>query len=135
MTAWRSFLLWLASLAADPVTIDTEGPRSAAAVAAAYAAMRPEDPAPPAPPRPAECPCGGKCQGGRYQPDGNIWQPCAEGCRSCKPKASTPPACRCGGPCGPKCSCGCRSVLAPGRSAPPECPDGTCPAPAAGRGG
>lgn len=121
MSIWRTIVAWLAALSADPAAIDLEGARSAAAVAAAYAAMRPEDPAPPAPPKPAECPCGGRCENGRYKPDGAIWQPCAPGCRSCQPRAS---ACRCGGNCSVACSCGCRSVL---DRAGTNCPGGTCP--------
>ena len=124
MAFWRTILAWLATLAADPVQIDAEAPRSAAAVAAAYASMRPADPTPaPTPPRPEECPCKGRCQGGRYQPDGNVWQPCVDGCKSCKVASVLAPAtpCKCGGDCSPKCSCGC------------QCRDGKCPR--AGGGG
>ena len=100
MTLWRSFLAWLAALAADPVAIDTEPPRSAAAVAAAYATFLPDAPPPPAPPSPVACACGGKCVNGEFKPDGRIVQKCAPGCASCKQKSAAAP-----------------------------CPDGKCPAP------
>lgn len=134
MTWWRSFVAWLAALAADPVVIDSEGPRSTAAVAAAYATMRPEAPQPaPQPPDPPStaCPCGGRCVGGKYQPDGAIWQKCAPGCASCKKTTAAAPLaplpspallsveCPCGGKCTASCSCGCRGV----------CVDGKCPKP------
>ena len=60
---WQAFLAFLASLAADPVALDREAPRAAAAVAVAYASQATDaSPAPPAPPKPDQ-----KCQscGGR----------------------------------------------------------------------
>lgn len=101
MTLWRTLLAWLAALSADPAAIDTEPPRSYAAVTAAYATFAPDAPPPPAPPAPRECPCGGTCKGtGVYRPDGRIEMKCEPGCKTCP-----------------------KSVLAP-------CPTGNCPAPA-----
>lgn len=118
MTLWRTLIAWLAAMSADPAQIDTEGPKCEAAVAAAYATFAPDlPPSPTPPPGPAECPCGGRCVGGRYQPDGNIWQQCSPGCLSCRAAAPASPqtsVCRCGGSCSAKCVCGCR------------CPDGKC---------
>ena len=88
MTLWRAFVAWLATLAADPVAIDTEPPRSAAAAAAAYATFLPDAPPPPAPPAPVACACGGKCVNGEFKPDGRIVQKCSPGCASCKPKGA-----------------------------------------------
>lgn len=86
MTAWRSLMLWLASLAADPVEVPAEKARCEAAVMAAYAAYAPADdpaptPAPPAPPK--KCACNGTKI---IKPDGSIPQPCfcGENC-ACKP--------------------------------------------------
>ena len=90
MNAWRTFLAWLATLAADPAAIDTEPPRTAAAVAAAYATFAPDALPPPAPPSPVACACGGKCVNGEFRPDGRIVQKCAPGCASCKPKSAAP---------------------------------------------
>lgn len=102
MTIWRTFVAWLASLAADPAEIDREPPRAAAAVAAAYATFAPDAPAPPAPPSPKACPCGGTCKGtGIYRPDGRIEMKCQQECKTCA-----------------------KSVLSPVRT---PCPDGTCP--------
>lgn len=85
---WRAILAWLASLSADPLEVDREHPRAAAAVAAAYAAFSPDE-APPAPPKPAGCGCGGKCSGGTYKPDGRIEMRCEGncpcGCRQASP--------------------------------------------------
>jgi hypothetical protein len=51
---WEFLLSWLVWLSADPVTVDHEYPRAAAAVAAARASMAVEAPAK------ADCPTG-KC--------------------------------------------------------------------------
>lgn len=136
MTFWRSFVAWLAAMSADPAEIDRVPARSYAAVSAAYATFAPVDavPAPPGPPAPEECGCGGKCVGGRFRPDGVIWQDCRPGCKSCGKRAEAEPQrCRCEGPCSPACSCGCASVLAPLAPKQPPCPTGTCP-PARGGG-
>jgi hypothetical protein len=120
MTLWRTLIAWLTAMSADPVQIDAEAAKCDVAVAAAYATFAPDvvpAPTPPAPPGPMECPCGGRCVGGRYQPDGSIWQKCSPGCLSCRAGAPFPqpaPECRCGGDCSAKCVCGCR------------CPDGKC---------
>jgi len=79
MTAWRTFLSWLAALSADPQEINREPPRAAAAVAAAYASLAPET-APPPPPAPGKCGCGGKCENGQYRPDGKIVMACEKDC-------------------------------------------------------
>jgi hypothetical protein len=52
---WEFLLSWLVWLSADPVTLDHEYPRAAAAVAAARASMAIEAPA-----KAANCPTG-KC--------------------------------------------------------------------------
>lgn len=88
MTLWRSLVVWVASLAADPVAVAEEDQRCHAAVAAAYASMvtdaeRP--PAPPVPPVPPAKKCS--CNGTKViKPDGSIPQPCfcGENCK-CKP--------------------------------------------------
>jgi hypothetical protein len=61
ITLWRWLVSLLVWLSADPVEIDLEHPRAAAAVAAARASMAHDTaPAPPAPaPKP---PAPGKCQ-------------------------------------------------------------------------
>ena len=96
MNAWRTLLAWLASMAADPVTVDAEQPKAYAAVAAAYAGFAPDDapqpePAPPAPPKP----------------------PAPRPTRE-------PAACPCGsaGKCSPACSCGCRGDCPDGKCRP-----------------
>ena len=91
MTLYRSLLALLASLSADPAEIDREPPRAAAAVAAAYASLAPEVSQTPSP-APAKCGCNGKCQGGKWKPDGTIVQQCES-----------------------DCPCGCRKSPAPGR--------------------
>jgi hypothetical protein len=92
MTLWRTILAWLAALSADPVEIDREPPRAAAATAAAYATFAPGDPEPvPPPPAPAACACGGKCQGGVYRPDGRIEMRCEGNCPcGCQKKSASP---------------------------------------------
>ena len=89
MTLYRSLLAFLASLSADPVEIDREPPRAAAAVAAAYATFAPET-APAPPPAPAACGCGGKCESGQYKPDGRITMKCEKDC-SCSCRKSAGP--------------------------------------------
>lgn len=59
---WQTFLAFLASLAADPVALDHEVPRSAAAVAVAYSQFANEAPTPKPPKPPAPRP-DQKCQG------------------------------------------------------------------------
>lgn len=89
MTLWRTLLAWLAALSADPAAIDADPPRAYAAYRTAYAALAPGDDQPqPDPPAPTPPPA---------------------------PRPTREPiACRCGGPCSPKCACGC------------QCPDGRC---------
>lgn len=59
---WRSFIAFLASLAAEPAAVDQEQPRAAAAVAVAYAGFAVEPPPPAPKPEPSKCcsDCGGK---------------------------------------------------------------------------
>jgi len=104
---WQAFLAWLASLAADPVALDREAPRAAAAVAAAYASLATEaKPAPtpePGPqPKPGDCckECGGK--GYIVHGDGH------------RTACQCPP------------TCPCKATLNKA-----TCPDGTCPTPRA----
>ena len=81
---------WLVWLSADPVTLDAEHPKAAAAVAAAMASMAVDD-APPAPgPAPQECVCGGTCKNGIWKPDGRIEQPCPCKCDRCKKRPGCP---------------------------------------------
>lgn len=63
---WKAILAWLASLAADPVALEYETPRAAAAVAVAYSQFANEAPTPKPPKPPAPAP-DKKCQscGGR----------------------------------------------------------------------
>ena len=90
---WRSFIAFLASLAAEPAAVDQEQPRAAAAVAVAYAGFAVDGPAPAPMPAPGKCcdDCGGKgfivhgdghrtacpcppsckCKGGKGCPDGD----------------------------------------------------------------
>ena len=90
MSAWKSFVAWLAAMSADPAEIDRVPARSYAAVSAAYATFAPEEAPSPAPvPGPKECGCGGKCVNGRFRPDGVIWQDCKAGCKTC-PKPPSP---------------------------------------------
>jgi hypothetical protein len=91
VTLYRTLIAFLASLSADPLEIDREPPRAAAAVAAAYASLAPET-APTPPPAPAKCGCGGKCANGQYKSDGRIVMQCER-----------------------DCPCGCRKSSAPGR--------------------
>jgi hypothetical protein len=85
--AWRLVVGWLAALSADPVAVEVEHPRAAAAVAAAYASFATDaPPAPPAPPS-AGCGCGGACEKGIYRPDGKISMPCERDC-ACKCRLS-----------------------------------------------
>jgi len=71
---WEAFIAWLVWLSSDPLAIDREAPRAAAAVSAARASMEPSPPAPPSPP--TDCVCGGTCVNGKWKPDGRIEQPC-----------------------------------------------------------
>ena len=86
---WQSFLAFLASLAADPVALDRETPRAAAAVAAAYATLATEaTPAPEPQPEPAPTPggCCNECAGRGYivHADGHRTAcPCPSTCK-CK---------------------------------------------------
>jgi hypothetical protein len=61
ITLWRWFVAFLVWLSADPVEIDLEHPRAAAAVAAARASMG-HDLAPVPPPPGPKPPAPGKCQ-------------------------------------------------------------------------
>lgn len=83
-------IAWLVWLAADPVALDVEHPKAAAAVAAARASMAID--APPAPPGPApqECGCGRTCVNGKWKPDGRIEQPCHCRCERCVKKPGCP---------------------------------------------
>lgn len=83
MTAWRSLLLWLSSLAADADAVAEERVRCEAAVMASYASFAVADaaPVPPVPLKP--CACGGTRI---IKPDGSIPQPCRCGDNCvCKP--------------------------------------------------
>jgi hypothetical protein len=96
---WRSFLAFLASLAAEPAAIDQEQPRAAAAVAVAYAGFAVEAPAPAPTPAPGKCcsDCGGK--GYITHGDGHR-TPCP-----------CPPSCKCKGGAGcPDGKCGASGV-------------------------
>lgn len=104
MTFWRWMVSWLVWLSADPVAIDLEAPKAAAAVAVARASMVPGNDAPhPVPPAPAPvaCDCGQTCVRGTWKPDGKIPQVC-------------------------KCQCP-RCVAERAKASPTPCPDGTCP--------
>ena len=85
MTAWHSLLLWLSTLATDPVAVSEEKSRCEAAVMAAYATYSEETSSPlPVPTPPAKkCTCNGTKV---IKPDGSIPQPCfcADNCK-CKP--------------------------------------------------
>jgi hypothetical protein len=61
ITLWRWFVAFLVWLSADPIEIDLEHPRAAAAVAAARASMA-HDTAPVPPPPGPKPPAPGKCQ-------------------------------------------------------------------------
>lgn len=94
---WRSLLAFLASLTADPVAIDREAPRAAAAVAASYSQFaKAEAPTPAPTPKPGDC-CSG-CKGTGYITHGDGHRtacPCPSSCK-CK-KAACPD-----GKCPPK---------------------------------
>jgi hypothetical protein len=113
---------WLA-VPTPPTAADLEPARCAGAVAVAYAALAREvtPPAPPTPPAP-EAPCGGKCSGGTFKPDGRIPMNCPSdcpcGCR--RAKAAT----KCGTCLDNKYIMGTDGVIRPCRSC---CPDGKCP--------
>lgn len=88
MTAWRSFLMWLASLATDPVEVPAEKARCEAAVMAAYAAYAVDEAPAPKPPPTPEKKC--QCEGTKViKPDGSIPQPCrcGDNCVCKKPGA------------------------------------------------
>jgi hypothetical protein len=119
---------WLA-VPTPPTAADIEPARCAGAVEVAYAALAREvtPPAPPTPPAP-EAPCGGKCSGGTFKPDGRIPMECPAdcpcGCRANRPgKLDSSP--RCGTCLGTRLVQGADLVIRPCRSC---CPSGTCPA-------
>jgi hypothetical protein len=122
---------WLSAPPAVPA-IDAEPARCAAAVAVAYAALAGDAPAPVPPPTPPppptpESPCGGKCSGGVYKPDGRIEARCGKdcpcGCRANRPeKLDSSP--RCGTCLDNKHIMGTDGVIRPCRLC---CPDGKCP--------
>jgi hypothetical protein len=123
---------WLSAPPAVPA-IDAEPARCAAAVAVAYATLAGDAPAPvppPAPPTPPapEAPCGGKCSGGTFRPDGRIPMQCPSDCPCGCRRANSP-----GKPhSSPKCKVcldnkyimGADGVIRQCRSC---CPDGKCP--------
>jgi hypothetical protein len=131
-----TILLALAGLLSPPPAapaIDAEPARCAAAVAVAYSALAGDapapvpPPAPPAPPAP-ESPCGGKCSGGTFRPDGRIPMQCPSDCPCGCRRANSP-----GKPdSSPKCKVcldnkhimGADGVIRQCRSC---CPDGKCP--------
>jgi hypothetical protein len=70
---WEWIIAFLTWLSADPVMINDQQPRAAAATQAAYASFATEEvPAP----TPSKCVCGGTCKNGFWRPDGRIEQPC-----------------------------------------------------------
>jgi hypothetical protein len=79
---WNWIIALLTWLSSDPVAIDQEQPRAAAAVAAAYASLA-GDSAPPAP-APKDCICGETCKNGVWKPDGRVEQICRCECDRCK---------------------------------------------------
>jgi hypothetical protein len=90
-----SFLEWLIAilvwLTADPVELDRQAPRAAAAVAVAMASMTPDDAGPsPAPKPPQDCVCGRTCVNGYWKPDGRILQACNCTCDRCRAKPGKP---------------------------------------------
>ena len=123
---------WLA-VPAVPSASSLEPARCAGAVAVAYAALAREvtPPAPPAPPAP-EAPCGGKCQGGTFRPDGRIPMTCPQdcpcGCRKtnhpAKPDSSPAPAKRCARCLDTGAIMGSDGVIRPCRAC---CAGGVCP--------
>lgn len=83
MTLWQWIVAWLVWLSADPVAIDLEAPRAAAAVSVARASMV-VDVAPPSPaPTPTACDCGQTCVRGIWKPDTKIPQACKCQCQRC----------------------------------------------------
>jgi hypothetical protein len=111
MTAWKSLLVWLAAMSADPNSIEEQRPRAHASYRVAYATFAAaDDPEPtpqPAPPNPSPKPTP-------------------------RPTREPAPVCKCGGTCSLDCSCGCRG---PKAAAGTPCPDGKCQKPSAPRGG
>lgn len=89
MNLWQTIIAWLVWLTADPMAIDAERPRAAAACQAAYATFATEPPPPPSP-APKECVCGKTCVNGYWKPDGRIVQPCNCTCERCKKKPGCP---------------------------------------------
>lgn len=84
MSLWQWFLAFLTWLSADPVQINQEPARAAAAVSVAYAAFAPESPAP-VPPKPVvDCMCSQTCVKGIWKPDGRITAKCDCHCDRCK---------------------------------------------------
>ncbi len=95
---WRSFIAFLASLAAEPAAVDQEQPRAAAAVAVAYAGFAVDGSAPSPTPAPGKC-CG-ECKGG--------WITHGDGHRTPCP---CPASCKCKGGAGcPDGNCGVPGV-------------------------
>ena len=120
-----AFAGWLAAPPAVPA-IDAEPARCAAAVAVAYAALAGDAPAPVPPPTPPtpEAPCGGKCSGGVYRPDGRIEARCGKDCPcGCqRPKA----AAKCGSCLDTRSVMGADGVIRPCRVC--SCASVSCPA-------
>lgn len=87
---WRWFVAFLVWLSADPVEVDLEHPRAAAAVSAARASMETDAaPVPPAPPGPTPGKCCGECNGKGVIIHGDGHRtpcPCPASC-PCKAKA------------------------------------------------
>jgi hypothetical protein len=113
---------WLA-VPTPPTAADLEPARCAGAVAVAYAALAREvtPPAPPTPPAP-EAPCGGKCSGGTFKPDGRIPMECPADCPCGCKKAKA--AARCQTCLDTRLIQGADLVIRPCRAC---CPSGTCP--------
>jgi len=111
---WHAFLAWLASLAADPVALDREAPRAAAAVAAAYASLATDaKPAPTPEPGPQPKPggCCNECGGKGYIVHG-------DGHRTACP---CPPSCKCKATLN-RASCTDGRCTTPGASLAPDAP-------------
>lgn len=93
---WREILALLATLSADPVQIETEHPRAAAAVSVARASMARQGPTPPPqPPQPDDGDCCSDCNGTGeiVHPDGHRTEcPCPASCDCKQPKQPTVPA-------------------------------------------
>jgi len=87
---WREILALLATLSADPVQVETEHPRAAAAVCVARASMARQGPTPPPqPPQPDDDDCCSDCNGSGeiVHPDGHRTEcPCPETCDCKRPK-------------------------------------------------